>query len=421
MRTLPALCGIVTIPLMAVLGRRLLNPAGGLLAAMLLAISPLAVELSNEARTYALQELLIVVSTLLLLRWLDHRRPIDWLLYAFSIYLACLTHYYTFVLPLAHAAGLVVGGVNRRLLLAWVGAMLLAALLWLPWLPTFLQQLHEPGNLARGGQYWQRQFFATPIIFSLGRTFAWRDSSKAILALAIGVSLIAFRAPALWALLHLRRRPLAGALLGTLFMLPILGPLIVALTLTPLYHARAASVGVPAFLLLVAFGLDRIPPRLRYILLAVLLAFTAASIHGYTTRPLKDDWRSATAILLENAQPNEPLVFDTSIEISSCKYYIRKTGPMPAEMVGLTSAPGESSDLLGIRYLNGNRIDRDIQRYTDRLTSASGVWLILCVPAGPWSQYEKLFAQQGYRMDKSWHFQRIDLYHITKSTVPPTP
>ncbi|HEX2972419.1 MAG TPA: hypothetical protein VHP11_08800, partial [Tepidisphaeraceae bacterium] len=244
--------------------------------------------------------------------------------------------------------------------------------------------------------------------------------SKGLLALAMVVSLIAFWVPSLWALLHLRRRPLAGALLGTLFMLPILGPLIIALTLTPLSHARAASVGMPAFLLLVAFGLDRIPPRLRNILLAVLLAFTAISIHGYTTRPLKDDWRSASAIILKNAQPDEPLVFDTSIEISSCKYYIGKTGPMPAEMVGLTSA-GESSDLLGIRYLNGNRIDRDIQRYTDRLTSAPGVWLILCVPAGTWEQYEKLFVQQGYRMDKSWHFQRIDLYHLTKPVAPSTP
>jgi hypothetical protein len=406
---------------MAVLGRRLLNPAGGLLAAMLLAISPLAVELSYEARTYALQELLIVVSTLLLLRWLDHRRPIDWLLYAFSIYLACLTHYYTFVLPLAHAAGLVVGGVNRRLLLAWVGAMLLAALLWLPWLPTFLQQLHEPGNLARGGQYWQRQFFATPIIFSLGRTFAWRDSSKAILALAMAISFAAFWLPSLWALIQLRRRLLAGAILAVLFLLPILGPLIVALTVTPLYHARAASVALPAFLLLVAFGLDRSRPLLRNVLLTVVVAFSSVSLYGYATRPLKDDWRSAAPILLQNAQPDEPLVFDTAIEITSCKYYLRKAGPMPPEMIGLTSAP--SADLLGIRYLNGSRIDRDIQLYTDHITSAPGVWLILCVPAGSWPQYEKLFADHGYALDKSYHFYRIDLYHLTKPVAlnPTTP
>ncbi|HEX2974187.1 MAG TPA: glycosyltransferase family 39 protein, partial [Tepidisphaeraceae bacterium] len=220
MRTLPAFCGILTVPLIALLGRRLISSAAGLLAAVLLAISPLAIELSNEARAYALQELLTVASTLLLLRWLDHRRALDWVLYAISIFLACFTHYYTFVLPLAHAAGLVATGTSRRILLAWLGAMVLAAALWLPWLPAFIVQLHTPGNLTRGGQYWQRQFFVTPIVFGFGRTLAWRDSSKGLLALAMAISLITFWLPSLWALLQLRRRPLAGTMLGTLFTLP---------------------------------------------------------------------------------------------------------------------------------------------------------------------------------------------------------
>ncbi|MGE5611477.1 MAG: glycosyltransferase family 39 protein [Bacillota bacterium] len=421
MRTLPALCGILTVPLMAILGRRLLNPTAGLFAAVLLAISPLAIELSNEARTYALQELLVVASTLLLIRWLDHRRVMDWLLYAISMYLACLTHYYTFVLPLAHAVGLVVGGTSRRVLVAWFAAMSVAALLWLPWLPTFAQQLHTPGNLARGGQYWQRQFFATPIIFGLGRTFAWRDSSKALLALAMAISLAGFWVPALWALVQLRRRLLAGAMLAVLLLLPILGPLIVALTLAPLYHVRAASVALPAFLLLAAFGLSVTRLHLRNALLVVILAFTAISLYGYATRPLKDDWRSATPILLQNTRPDEPLVFDTAIEITSCSYYLRKAGPMPPEMIGLTSAPTESADLLGIRYLNGRRMDRDLQSYTEHITSAPGLWLILCVPAGTWPQYEKLFTQHGYVLDKSHHFHRIDLYHLTKPLAYPQP
>ena len=50
LRSFPALCGILTVPFLALLGRQLISPKVGLWGAFLLAISPTAIELSNEAR-----------------------------------------------------------------------------------------------------------------------------------------------------------------------------------------------------------------------------------------------------------------------------------------------------------------------------------------------------------------------------------
>src|SRR5262249_44382435 len=156
-------------------GRRLLNFSAGLLAAGMLAVSPLAIELSNEARTYALVQLLAIVSTLFFLRWLDRRRPLDLALYVLTVVLACYSHYYAFALPVAHGLCLFVSA-GWRGLIPWIGAMALAALLWVPWLPQFAAQVGGPGNLSRMGNRWYLQFPATPAAFGVGRSFAWRDS-----------------------------------------------------------------------------------------------------------------------------------------------------------------------------------------------------------------------------------------------------
>lgn len=65
-RSLSAVASVATVWLVAVLGGSLLSPAAGLLAAALLAISPMSIHYAQEARPYALLGLLLVAFLLAL-------------------------------------------------------------------------------------------------------------------------------------------------------------------------------------------------------------------------------------------------------------------------------------------------------------------------------------------------------------------
>ena len=418
-RSFAILCGTLSVPVMAWVGLRLFNPAIGLIAAALLAISPLAVELSNEARTYASQGLFILLATALLLRWLSTRRTLDLALYSAAMVLVVYGHYFAFVVPLAHLVGLATLRDPRRILLPWGLAMLAVAILWLPWLPAFIQQLRLGGNLNRMPTSWHLQYAATPLVLSLGRTFAWRDSAPWLLMIGTLGAIIGFWLPAVWGFIRTRRNALAFAMLATWLLVPIIPPFFASLAGFRFYHTRAASVTLPSFILFIAAGLYFLRPAIRHICIGIILLFTTVSLARYATEPLKDDWRSAAAILLSAHQADEPILFDSDIEAVSFRYYAERAGRIPHEMIGLMSPPTAEGGLPGVLYTDGRKMHSDTRNYASRVLDAPGLWLAMCVPAGALEEYTALFARQGYTLDKSHHFHRVDVHHFRKSLPQP--
>jgi 4-amino-4-deoxy-L-arabinose transferase-like glycosyltransferase len=411
-RSLSVLCSVLTIPIIASLGRRLLGAKTGLWAAGLLAISPLAIELSEEARVYSLLGLLIALNTWFFVRWLDGHGLTDLVFYSLTTFLSCYSHYYALLVPFSHFTCLLFSGPSKRLIVTWVAAMAAAALLWAIWLPAFWEMIHRPGNMARLSAHWPFQFLATPVAFSLGRTFAWRDSATWLLGLAAVGTIIGFGVPAIWGLWQLGRRRMAGPLLAGWLLFPIVLPLIVAILRTPIYHVRAASVGLSAFLLLTAYGLTlmRLPWRVGFV--GVIVTMTGISLFRYSTEPLKDDWRSATQVVLSQAKAGQPIVFDNDTEVISFDYYVPRFGRMPQEMLAILSA--QPDHILAVKYEDGRRTDKEAQDHFKEIFSAPECWLVLCVPSQPSEFYEALFEKRGYLIEEHYHFQRIDIYRFGK-------
>ncbi len=415
LRSLSVVCGVFTVPLLALLGRRLLGSGVGLLAAGLLAISPLEIELSNEARSYALLHLLAVANTWFFVVWVQGRRLTDLILYGMTAALGWYTHYYAPALQLAHAMALATLPQFRKLLIPWIGTMIVAVLLWSPWVPVFLQQIRMPGNLVRvPGESWVIQFLATPITFGLGRTFAWRDSPRWMLGVASFGVLITLVFPVAIGIMHASRRRFAVALLSGWFLLPILIPLIVALLGKPIYSHRYASIALPAFLLLAAFGLGQLRLSLRVVLLGLLAVLSSISLFRYATQPLKDDWRSAARIILSTLDDGELVLFDQPIEVVTFRYYASRYGRVPAEMVGLEPDPEGEKTFFGYGYRHGRRVDRDDRDYAAEITSAPGIWLALCLPVARADRYESQLEHLGFKLVGRHSFHRIDVYHFEK-------
>ncbi len=132
LRSLSALFGAATVPLGYLIGRQLASRRAGLILAALLAVNPMLIWYSQEARSYALLVFFGALSLLFFARALDTRRGRDLALWALASALALCSHYFAVFAVAIEAAWLLVALRGRwRLVmpaLAGVGAIGLALL-----------------------------------------------------------------------------------------------------------------------------------------------------------------------------------------------------------------------------------------------------------------------------------------------------
>jgi mannosyltransferase len=127
LRSLSAVAGTATVPLIYGSGRRLGGRAAGFAAGAVAAASPFLIWYSQEARAYALVALLCAASLLLYLR--ARARPTAGRLAAWAVVsaVALATHYFAAFVVLAELASLVAGCRGRALLQATAAGAGLAA------------------------------------------------------------------------------------------------------------------------------------------------------------------------------------------------------------------------------------------------------------------------------------------------------
>lgn len=155
-RALPCLLGLVSLVLVYRLGKRVGGPLIGLAAATALALNPLHIAYSREARQYAMLVFLTLGAHLFFLRSLQEGRNRDRVVYfAFSL-LAIFTHYFAIPALAAHgvvAIWVVLTGrpeMRRKAILALM-TLTLAAVPFLAWLPVVKYQSAIPWPHLRGG------------------------------------------------------------------------------------------------------------------------------------------------------------------------------------------------------------------------------------------------------------------------------
>ncbi len=132
-RSLSALVGTLTVALGYPIARQLSGRRAGLILTGLLAVNPMLIWYSQEARSYALLVLFGALSFLFFVRALDSRRGLDLGLWAVCSALALDSHYFAFFAVGIEAAWLVVALRDRwRALLPALAVVAAAALALLP-------------------------------------------------------------------------------------------------------------------------------------------------------------------------------------------------------------------------------------------------------------------------------------------------
>src|SRR5204863_9486014 len=139
--------GTASIPLVYVVGKRLIGPRAAVFATALGAASPFWVWHSDEARMYPLLLFMALASLATLFRALEKGTPWRWAAYAVVTGLSLYSHYFAILMLPVHLAYLLVNRVPWRKVLAWLGAMAGAAAMFAPWLiALYVLRIHGSGG-----------------------------------------------------------------------------------------------------------------------------------------------------------------------------------------------------------------------------------------------------------------------------------
>ena len=168
LRSLSALFGAATVPLGYLIGRQVLNRRTGLILAALIAVNPMLIWYSQEARSYALLVFFAALSVLFFLRVAEGGRRLDLTGWVLSSGLALWSHYFALFLLVPEAIVLVVALRGRlAAALTAIGALVLVAL---PLVPLVRDQANPTHIGWIGGMPLPERLWDSLASFAIGET-----------------------------------------------------------------------------------------------------------------------------------------------------------------------------------------------------------------------------------------------------------
>lgn len=400
LRSLSAVLGVAAVAVLWLLGRILFGTLAATCAALLLAISPLAVYYAQEVRMYTLVVLLGLVAA-----YAYARR--SYALYALAAAATLYSQYLGAALLAAlHLHSLATWRARPRCeWVRWLGWNAVAALLFLPWLPVFVDQSTQralntspraPGALLRD------------TLAAMGGGLATGD-----LSLLGGIVLVALAVVGV--VLGPRRSPGATLLGVCLWVAPLLLVLTLALR-SGLFEQRYLLLSVPGMALLAGSGAARLaalsaPRRAHRVaapLLALLLLVPSGMLSGtalqqqyFDPRLARDDYRGVAATIATQARPTDAIVLAAPNQVEVFSFYYR--GPLPLYPLP-AQRPIDVQDTL-------RRLEAIRQQY-------GRVWLVSWAlrQADPDGVIEQWLATEGFQESHAWYGTvQLALYTLARS------
>jgi uncharacterized membrane protein len=318
-----ALLGTLNILALYWVGRLAAGRPAGLLAALLLALSPYHVWYSDEARMYALLACSATVLAGTVLSFAERPR---WWIGAASILAAIVllySHPYGALTWGAIGLGIAPLLIMRRQwsrLLVLAGLQLLALVAFTPWLGILVTR----AALIRDNGFWIEP--VTP--WSLFQMLVQLLSGPFLFAAVVVGIRLAFGRPSPTPIADTERPDTRAVLVFLLVwaLLPILAGVALSYTIRPMLISRYVIASLPPLLLVTAIGFLRLPwSRSGAVGLGALAFAALIGLFAYNLRP-RDDLRGIAGWLAANLRPGDCLVTIPEALIG-LQYYYRE--PIP--------------------------------------------------------------------------------------------
>ena len=290
-RSLSALAGVLTVPVVYALTLRLADRKAALIAGILVSLSPILIWYSQEARSYALATLLGTASLLCCVSFLDTREG-RWLVgWTVLAALGWATHYFVGFVVVPELALLLWRCHQDRRALAAGAAVVVVALALLPLLLAQRGTGHAD-YISQGSL--STRLIQIPKQFLTGYASPWQVVSSALSALLIGFGI-------LQVLLRRGNAPnRAWWIPLTVGAACVLIPVGLAFAGSDFVNTRNLLVALPPLLVVIAIGFAALASRPAAIALtgSVALVFiVVVALVDTNPRYQRDDWRGVSDAL----------------------------------------------------------------------------------------------------------------------------
>lgn len=312
--------GTATVGLTFLLGKELFNRRVGLLASLFLAIAPLHVYYSQEARMYVFAAFSVTLSIYFLNRFILNKK---WASLGFMVSLAL-------VLYSDYLAYLIIPA--QIIYLVWVrrlGKMALmnfaaVGLAFSPWLSIFFLQLKSGLNTAASLPGWNqvvgggglKDLMLVPLKTFFGRVTLVNKTLYLAIAGLVGAifgSIFIF---------GLKKFDKSTKLLVCWLFIPLVLAFLVSLFIPILAYFRMIFI-LPAFYLILGKGIESMRRKIAIAAIVLIGIVSVGSLFGYysNSRFQREDWRGAVRLVSQNLDNQTLVIFENNEIPAPAKYY----------------------------------------------------------------------------------------------------
>ncbi len=369
LRSLSVILAVGALWVVIMLARSLFGRRVALIAGLLLAVDPLYVQFAQDVRGYSLALLLVSASCFFFVRGIRQVDPpprLCWTAYTIVTALAAYSNFWAALVPVGQALSLAFlppGRIPwRRVLTSAVALIVLLVPLGL-----LIESTDSAGvNWAAGS--------------SAGRLFTHIRAAvpHAVLDLLVLVAVVAVVAVVVLA----RRRADVGKVFARQWPLfftacwlvvPVAAVVMLSLVDRPLLVVRYLMVSLPAAILLVAVGVERVSSRARRgatalaaVLLVVLVGVSALGVAQWYSLGGPQDFRAPVAYIAARAQPGDGVLIFAPYERMPVEWYMADRPTAERDVHPVYPATGWGVDPLafdGSVPVTGSAVERASSGY----------------------------------------------------------
>ncbi len=380
--------GVLTIWLVYLIGKKIGSAKLGLMSALLIAINPLHIYYSQEARMYSFAAFAATLNYYFFLKLIKDEK-FHRLGYILSILLVFSSDYLAYLIFPSQIIYLLITK-NRQRLISWVKLSGVGSIGLILWLPVFLPQLlngletsvNTPGWRGVVGSSDLKEVGLTFIKMIIGRISL--DDKSVYLSI---VGLLGL----LFAGLIYRGK---DKMLLLWFGVPLVAAWLISLIVPILSYFRLLYLTAP-FVLLVSGGLLSFSKRWRLFLLtlSLLIFLSCTSIYLFNPKFHREDWRNLSIFLLQD----QKLVLIENSEVHyPLKYYLDDTNLIkPA----LKKAP--ANELSDVTLIEPLPTELFLLEYLVDITD-------------PMRLLEESLLDNGYQRIQTYNFRGVGFLHLYK-------
>lgn len=394
------LMGVLTIYVVYLIANKLHSKTLGLLSAFLLAINPLHIFYSQEARMYPLSTLAVSVNIFLLVKLIKGEK-LNIFFLILSNFLVLVSDYVAYFIFPAQLFFILMTK-KREIIKKWFAAIFSAVLLFSPWLPIFLSQLNMGAITSERLPTWKfvvggfdvKAIPLTFVKFIIGR-ISYPDKliyAGMLLPVSILFSFLVLKGVGF--ITSYKRNILIAWLIIPIILASLISVLI------PIYSYFRLLFVLPVFVMLISVGILSIKSKLQYFFLSlvILIEIFSAGVYLFNPNYQREDWRGLVNYL-KLQDPQSLTLFESSGVFPAFEYFSK----------GSVNAKGALNDFPALN--EGNLIDF-------KQVSSKDIYLIdyLVQISDPQRLVDKKLKNSGYTIVEIKDFHGVGfLFHYKKN------